>query len=114
MGMNCAEDPFNMGMFYNSRCHSKWVCFHIPNTHIRASLYLSRPPGSHTHVPNSWECVSRRQKAIAMCADKIIIFLKDWGHSFRTLPPVIVHAVYGVARRFNVKNREIVRYLKPC
>ena len=45
MGMDCAEDPFNMGMFYNSRCHSKWVCFQIPNTHIRASLYWSRPPG---------------------------------------------------------------------
>ena len=44
MGMNCAEDPFNMGMFYNSRCHSKWVCFQIPNTHIWASLYWSRPP----------------------------------------------------------------------
>ena len=43
--MNCAEDPFNMGMFYNSRCHSKWVCFQIPNTHIRALLYWSRPPG---------------------------------------------------------------------
>ena len=39
MGMNCAEDPLNMGMFYNSRCHSKWVCFQIPNTHIRASLW---------------------------------------------------------------------------
>ena len=45
MGMDCAEDPFNMGMFYNSRCHSKWVCFQIPNTHIRAFLYWSRPPG---------------------------------------------------------------------
>ena len=46
MGMNCAGDPFNMGMFYYSRFHSKWVCFQIPNTHIRASLYWSRPPGT--------------------------------------------------------------------
>ena len=45
MGMNCAEDPFNMGMFYNSRYHSKWVCFHILNTHIRAFSYWSCPPG---------------------------------------------------------------------
>ena len=41
--MNCAEDPFNMGVFYNSRSHSKWVYFQIPNTHIRAFLYWSRP-----------------------------------------------------------------------
>ena len=47
--MNCAEHPFNMGMFYNSRCHSKWVCFQIPNTHIRAFLYWSRPPGLATY-----------------------------------------------------------------
>ena len=39
--MNCAEDPFNMGMFYNSRYHSKWVCFQILNTHIRAFSYWS-------------------------------------------------------------------------
>ena len=44
MGRNHAEHPFNMGMFYNSRCHSKWVCFQIPNTHIRAFLYWSCPP----------------------------------------------------------------------
>ena len=44
MGINCEEDPFNMCMFYNLRCHSKWVCFRIPNTHIRAFLYWSRPP----------------------------------------------------------------------
>ena len=48
--MNCAEDPFNMGMFYNSKCHSKWVCFQIPNTHIWASLYWSRPPGVQLHL----------------------------------------------------------------
>ena len=43
---NCAEDLFNMGMFYNSRCHSKWVCFQISksSTHIRAFLYWSCPP----------------------------------------------------------------------
>ena len=30
--MNYVEDPFNMGMIYISRYHSKWVCFQIPNT----------------------------------------------------------------------------------
>ena len=49
MGMNCAEDPFNMGIFYNSRCHSKCVFLQIPNpgpaTHIvkgyASSFYIS-------------------------------------------------------------------------
>ena len=45
MGINCAEDPFNIGMLYDSRCHSKRVYFEIPNTHIRAFSYWSRPPG---------------------------------------------------------------------
>ena len=31
LGMDCPGDPFNMGMFYNSWSHSKWVCFQIPN-----------------------------------------------------------------------------------
>ena len=30
--------------FFNVRCPSKWVPFLIPNTHIRAFLYWSRPP----------------------------------------------------------------------
>ena len=49
MGMNCADDPFNMGIFYNSRCHSKCVFLQIPNTHIRASLYLSHPSRTVAH-----------------------------------------------------------------
>ena len=44
MGMNWAEGPFDMRKFYNSRSHSKWVCFQIPNTDIRAFLYRNRPP----------------------------------------------------------------------
>ena len=32
-------------MFSNSRSHSKWVYFQIPNTHIRAFVYWSRPRG---------------------------------------------------------------------
>ena len=51
MGMNYAEDPINMGMFYNSRCHSKWVCFQILNTHIRAFLYWSCPPPPVRYIP---------------------------------------------------------------
>ena len=34
---------YKMGMFHNSSCHSKWVRFHVPNTHIRAFLYWSQP-----------------------------------------------------------------------
>ena len=35
MGMNYAKGPFTMSMFYTRRCHSKWVHFQIPDTHIR-------------------------------------------------------------------------------
>ena len=38
-----------MGMFY-ARCHSKWVHFQIPDTHIRALLYWSRPPVWNGHL----------------------------------------------------------------
>ena len=45
MGMNCAEDPFNMGMFYKSKCHSKWVFRY--QTHTSGHLYIGvAPPGS--------------------------------------------------------------------
>ena len=36
-----------MGMFYKSRCHSKWVCCQIPNTHP-GILILELPPGQRT------------------------------------------------------------------
>ena len=36
MGINYAKGPFIMGKFYTRRCHSKWVQFPIPDTHIRA------------------------------------------------------------------------------
>ena len=52
MGKNCAEDPFNMGMFYNSRSHSKWVYFQILNIHI-PTFYIGvapPPPGSQDHI----------------------------------------------------------------
>ena len=53
LGINCAEDPLNMGMVYNSRCHSKWVCFQIPNTHIQAFFYIgvAPPPPPPGDVP---------------------------------------------------------------
>ena len=44
MGMNYAEEPFNMVMFFNLRHPSKWLHFQTPNTHIRAFLYWSAPP----------------------------------------------------------------------
>ena len=44
MGMDYAEDPFNMSMFNNSRCHSKWVCFQIPNTHTSGRFHIRVAP----------------------------------------------------------------------
>ena len=50
MGIKCAEDPFNMGMFFDIRRPSKWVHFQTPNTHILAfhtgvaPLAASPPP----------------------------------------------------------------------
>ena len=42
--MNCAEDLFNICMYYNSRCHSKWVCFQTPNTHTSGHFYIGVAP----------------------------------------------------------------------
>ena len=42
--MHHIENTFNMGMFYNLRCHSKLVLSQIPNTHIRAFSKWSTPP----------------------------------------------------------------------
>ena len=36
MGIKCAEDPFNMGMFFDIRHPSLWVYFQTLNTHIQA------------------------------------------------------------------------------
>ena len=47
--MNCAEDPFNMGMFYNSRLHSKWVYIQIPDTHIHFGIGVAPPPDLLAH-----------------------------------------------------------------
>ena len=44
MGIKCAEDPFNMGMFFDIRCPSLWVHFQTPNTHIRAFHTGVAPP----------------------------------------------------------------------
>ena len=51
MGMKYAEEPFNMGMFFYLRRPSKWVHFPTLNTHIRAFLYWSRPPGKPPSQP---------------------------------------------------------------
>ena len=45
MGIKCAEDPFNMGMFFDIRPPSLWVHFQTPNTHIRAFHTGVAPPG---------------------------------------------------------------------
>ena len=45
MGIKCAEDPFNMGMFFAIRCPSLSVHFQTPNTHIRAFHTGVAPPG---------------------------------------------------------------------
>ena len=45
MGMKYAEKPFNMGMLFYPRRPSKWVHIQTLNTHIRAFLYWSGPPG---------------------------------------------------------------------
>ena len=47
MSIKCAEDPFNMGMFFDIRPPSLWVHFQTPNTHIRAFCTGVAPPGSH-------------------------------------------------------------------
>ena len=55
MGINYAKGPFIMGMIYTSICHSKWVHFQIPDTHIWVFLYWSRPgsPGfNHNITPD--------------------------------------------------------------
>ena len=44
MGIKCAEDPFNMGMFFDIRCPSLWVYFQTPSTHIRAFHTGVAPP----------------------------------------------------------------------
>ena len=71
MGMNCAEDPFNMGMFYNSRSHSNRIYFQIPNTHIRAFLYWSRPP------PPRENATSLTFKSTSSKQDKILLELES-------------------------------------
>ena len=52
MDNKCAEDPFNMGMFFDIRPPSLWVHFQTPNTHIRAFCTGVAPPppglGIHT------------------------------------------------------------------
>ena len=42
--MNCAEDALNMGVFYNSKSHSKWLYFQIPNTHTSGHFYIGVAP----------------------------------------------------------------------
>ena len=46
MGIKCAEDPFNMGTFFDIRPPSFWIHFQTPNTHIRAFCTGVVPPGS--------------------------------------------------------------------
>ena len=49
MGIKYAEDPFNMGMFFDIRRPSLCVHFQTPNTHIRAFHTGDTPPGLETH-----------------------------------------------------------------
>ena len=46
MSMKCAEDPLNLGIFYEVRCPSKWACFQTPDTHIRVVHIGVVPPGN--------------------------------------------------------------------
>ena len=46
MGIKYADEPFNMGIFFFlPKASFKWVHFQTSNTHIRAFLYWSHPPG---------------------------------------------------------------------
>ena len=44
MGMNYAEEPFNMGMFFLPKAFFRMGTFSAPNTHIQAILILESPP----------------------------------------------------------------------
>ena len=47
MGIKCAEDPFNMGMFFDIRHPSLWLHFQTKDTHIRAFHTGVAPQGSN-------------------------------------------------------------------
>ena len=49
MGIKCAEDPFNMCMFFDIMPPSFWVHYQTPNTHIRAFCTVAPPPGVSFH-----------------------------------------------------------------
>ena len=49
MGIKCAEDPFNMGMFFDIRRPSLWVHFQTPNTHIRP-FHTGVAPGENIAI----------------------------------------------------------------
>ena len=77
MGVNFAAS-LNMGknlcwvlyIITYKRRPSKWVHIQTLNTHIRAFLYWSRPPGSEPNIKSmnssNWYPV-RRQKTICLC-----------------------------------------------
>ena len=53
MRLKYAEEPFNMGMFFYLKRHSKWVHFQTPITHIQAFLYWSHSPHIQHKVVSS-------------------------------------------------------------
>ena len=52
MGMKYAEDPFNMGMFFDLRHPSKWVHFQTPTTHTAGHFYTG--VGGGASMNPSW------------------------------------------------------------
>ena len=60
MGIRCAEDPFNMGMFFY---HNGWIF--RPPTHTSVHLYTGvAPPGrAHTHHTEYHEVLQGNNKS---------------------------------------------------
>ena len=98
MGMNCAEDSFNMGRLYNYRRHSKLVSFQIPNTYIRAYLCWSCPPGHLSLMNQPCEgqslnksmvsSVSKRYMRVVIGTARLVVCLSEY---------LCLHSVYCIS-----------------
>ena len=61
MGIKCADDPFNMGMFFNLRRPSKWVHFKPP-TQTSGHFILGSPPWDRCQVGLYCPLIGHRER----------------------------------------------------